>query len=846
MEKININGTFGEEENNIEKVYLLSQDSGKIDSIYVTYNDGQVEKIDKPEEVSYEEFATAARTFLAQAGATSKNRYDKWYPVKRNNNYGIDFDLLDNKYDEQHPVEEESLDVSIDDSENEEDVKYSDTASTANHKLVRTLLVAGTCLGVGYALASCTNRLGGKKEEPPVPTPTPVVSEDTTKSADIGNDAANYQSDFLDKFEEGITDFNTYAHKFYHAPITEDEIKSLKEMGITIDETKNYANEGLDAEEVYAAMLRWGSELTNEELAMINSGENIDIEKVMSSAKSDSNRFEEDIIMMLLMDEELDFDIQKAIPTLSDKDAEEFNQFKGLYKEFKTLKSEDKIEEAHEKMREIKKAYSEYAFGDNSENGRVFGLTVATWGTVFSVESQIAQFRDKVTYTFFDTNTGKEVEKTFETNTWDEVTMDGAVLGFKNCSEVSVNGESKYAATIEGVASNFVYIIDEPSSISDLALSNEISMMESYNEFIEAKRVENANMDGAYAGTAGTNAIDENYMATNSDFDKLTYQTLNINPLLETINAKLEEAELNGVNKGYYNLYISQKAIEFKNAHFVAANGNSYSYLKPGDTVTIGTFTGAEVTAGDIDTGVMKDGGTVADAVEQAKKDWENEGENRHDATDNHGNYDPAKEKKADEEEQQKAEQEQLNAQDVHNAAFNYALGDDMIAKYPQYAKGTSLSYDPSWASSSDEGIRNAHDLGIQMGSKLRDNLLQAERDNEQAQQEQNNQNGNENGNGNGGNSGSAEVVTEEPKEETPAVEEPETPVVEEPETPAVEEPKTDDEGITYEDPTLGEGFAPVVEDETPSYTAQQISDMLDQMLAEAANEEEDNISLTK
>ena len=804
--KINIGGAFGSSDNDIKKIYLLSADSGKIDSVYVEYNDGLIEVEDKPEELDYNDFAVAVKDFMKSAGATGENKYSKWFPTRRVNSLGIDFDELDTRYNDQHQVvEDEDLDFGIEDElNNEEELANEEELVNEEENVVPAAVVLpaatvveekvnektkdnfgkGIVTGLAIALGATALGVGGYELYKTLSDKEAVQTTDTTKEIVelpgaqkeeqvMVSDAAEVQEAYFNQFEESITDFNTYAKKFY-THLTEDDFKNAKEAGITLDETKDYANEGFDAEEVYAALLRWGSEKDNKELAKINAGEEINIEKVMSSSKSDSNRFEEDLIMMLLLDDELD-ELPNKMEKLFGDEAKEFNQFFSMYKEFKTLKNDGKIDEAHNKMNEIKEAYSEYAFGDNSENDRIFGLTVATWGTVFSTESQICQFRDNVTYTFFDTNTGKEVEKTFKTNTWDEVLSRSSILGFKNCSEVSVNGETKYAATIEGVASNFVYIIDEPSSIVDLSLSNEESMLKGYNSYITAAKTENANIDGSYVGAGGD--VNSEFMNSNSEYDQLTQGTISVDALLETVNTKLEDANINGVNKGYYNMLIAQKAMEFKDK-YTKVNKNTYANLQKGDTVVIDSFVQQPVTPEQLSAPgavVVDENGnpsTPEAEMEKARKKWKEKYQEEH--PDEHV-------VDSEEEAEEEAQEEQEDLQAVYNGSYNYFLKSKAPNYYDQYCIPGAPEYKSEWATSSDANVK----LRVSQAEEDVNALIAALKEAEQFNNEQEQQ--------------------QTPNSDTPS------------------EPPTDgpNEGITSEDPTNTDGFAPVVDENTQSEETQ-------------------------
>ena len=827
--KINISGTYGSADDDIRKIYLLKGSDGEISKVYVEYNDGTVVTEEKPEDVEAKAFNRAAEVFMFKAGAKPEDRNDKWV-VESKDKGKVDFEALDSKV-----VAAAAIAATVTEAA-EAKVAEETGAKVKNLNIdkktvakIAATAAALTIVGVG---AYHIGKFGfGDKADTTTPL-QPVVSGNTAEAeeeapvkeaAEISDESEKEQKEFYEDLSEGTQRFNKYLKKFY-ATITEDDFKALKEMGYVMDESKDYANFAFEVNEVLAANFRY-IDYTNEQLAVLNHGELLDVSRIMNSAESDSNNFETDMMLLLALDEDYDFNIKDLFPDLTDKQAEEFNQFLPMLKEYKKLLKEEKYKEAEDKMKDIKHALSEYAYGENQDKNSFKAFTLKTVGTASSILSQIAQYKQDVTYAVFNVKTGKEEQKTIKgAPLFDEKFSRDVFLGWEGCEEVQLNGEG-YAAvslTIYGLSKDYVIIEDYEDAIVDRFLGNESGRLEDYNAWIGQLRMENATMDGAFTGAGG--ASDDATLETNSEYDQLIYGTVSADTFIASIQEQLEDDELVPVNMEYYNLSLAQYAIAFKDAYTVTANGNSYSHLQKGDTAVIGTFTGAPVTSGDIATGVMKDGGTVAEAVEQAKKDWENSQEDGHDATDKDGNHDPEKEKKIDEQEQKEAEEEEANLQDIYSAAFNYALG----SEYSQYFLSTSLSYDSSWLSSNKPGVAASAAAGLEDGALARqtysmvgEEVVEEHTEEHQDQQEE------------------QKEVKEESKEETKE------------ETTEENKEETDsnsDEGITYEDPTTGEGFAPAAGEEGTTYTEDEIDKILDQMIEEAAQatNEEAAPTLTK
>ena len=94
-------GIIGKEPNDIKNFWILVEDKTKPanwDALYITKNNDEVVKIDKPTYISYDEFRNKMWSIIQSAGIKDKNDRKKevWSILSRENGR-IDFDALDKK-----------------------------------------------------------------------------------------------------------------------------------------------------------------------------------------------------------------------------------------------------------------------------------------------------------------------------------------------------------------------------------------------------------------------------------------------------------------------------------------------------------------------------------------------------------------------------------------------------------------------------------------------------------------------------------------------------------------------------------------------------------------------------
>ena len=97
----NIRGKIGNKEQDINYIYVLAKKNNTFDVIYIKYNDGSIKKINKPDNQSYKEFAKTTNKILVSLGATSENKRKRWNVLEKKNSRGVNFDYLENSYQNQ-------------------------------------------------------------------------------------------------------------------------------------------------------------------------------------------------------------------------------------------------------------------------------------------------------------------------------------------------------------------------------------------------------------------------------------------------------------------------------------------------------------------------------------------------------------------------------------------------------------------------------------------------------------------------------------------------------------------------------------------------------------------------
>ena len=85
MENIIASGSrIGTKPNDIKNIYTHVTENNEFDYFYVIYNNGKIDKINKPIKTSQSEFLPEFKKFLLQVGATDLSRDKIWYLISDN------------------------------------------------------------------------------------------------------------------------------------------------------------------------------------------------------------------------------------------------------------------------------------------------------------------------------------------------------------------------------------------------------------------------------------------------------------------------------------------------------------------------------------------------------------------------------------------------------------------------------------------------------------------------------------------------------------------------------------------------------------------------------------------
>lgn len=135
------------ESDDIKNIYVLASDDKKIASVYVLLNDGNVERIDRFANTSYDYYLKAICSFFKNIGLDNSNKNSKWFVTKRENKRGIDYDTLDkiyiNKHSPKKNLETEEYDILKIDKSLEEYNNLDDEEAKSKSKLITDLVSAG-------------------------------------------------------------------------------------------------------------------------------------------------------------------------------------------------------------------------------------------------------------------------------------------------------------------------------------------------------------------------------------------------------------------------------------------------------------------------------------------------------------------------------------------------------------------------------------------------------------------------------------------------------------------------------------------------------------------------------
>ena len=484
--------------------------------------------------------------------------------------------------------------------------------------------------------------------------------------------------------------------------------ESWEKVTLTEDQMKEYGYSdseclyGFTAEDANSLALRFGH-YEKEDYLTLTGGYEMDTVSIMNDAHSQSNGALSRIISYYINSNECHLNIDKLI-NFNEQEQAKINEFETLFNEYKTLDNEKgKEKEAEAKMKEIKKSLVSYAQDVNYEQDNAKSYILRTFLPAASVISQIHQYQDDIEVNLYDTKKNENVTKTIKTALFDEITMRTLVEGFNESDGIGAFDAESFLEEHNLSKTRYNLLnTDVGTSIADQSCGPQAQKLEEANEYIVNQKSLDFNSEVAYAGGAGfdlTGIKPELLDNISTIYDTATKGTYNSETIIELLNNQLKDKQIYPKNVDYFEKYmITEKAIEYKNTHGITAGKKGdiiKSSTQKGITVTPEQLTSANAT-------VRNHSGNIVSG-EEAMAEARQENVNKTGILDASTKE---AEKKAEEQaaNSQGAKDRQALLQGVYNATYNYFAGSNVCE--------TSVSYDPSWATSSDSDIVYNYNLG--------------------------------------------------------------------------------------------------------------------------------------
>lgn len=462
--------------------------------------------------------------------------------------------------------------------------------------------------------------------------------------------------------------------------LTEEQ---MKEYGFTSPECLF----GFTADEAYALALRFNDYSKDSEdykdyrdkYIEITGGNHMDLDKIDNLSESALAKIQ----TYYFLSEKCDLNIEKII-TFTEQGQAKIDELETLFREFNALIAEEKETEAKEKMAEIKSVLLNCAHDVNFDK-EAKAYILRTFAPTANRISQMHEFKDTIEIEVYDEQKNTETTLEVETDLFDDITNRTLYLGFAKTENVEAFDSEAFLKT-NGIknASNYTLLLSGTnSSIADMTCSDQNQKLEKANEYIALLRNEYLIADDK----------------VNTTYYKLTEKTTNADSIVEFINEYIKKHNIYPKNDEYFTKYAAGlKMKEYYSTHGVTQG-------KPGDTIKTETKYKVPVTENQLNNPnsiVLNHAGeqvTPGEALEEARK----ENENITGITDAST---PEASEKADQEAKQSAAEYAAMLDNVFNATYNKYYGKDV---YP-----TSMSYDPSWAASSNSDIVANHKEAMQ------------------------------------------------------------------------------------------------------------------------------------
>ena len=639
---------MGVEPNQVNHIYLQAAKDGKMQKLYIRYNDGYVDlyEVVDSNKTEQEKMKEISEMFKAMGVSKIKNRDysvaladDKIFAqldskiAEQKNADNYDFDLESDMLEEEEvsnvrvnkgffanlfnkdtkveepafeevdePTFEEADEFESEQEESDEIIKL-DTTEDAKLNPKHAAVVGGA-LALAIAIGACSILGGREVSDTAVDAATMEAS-----TTDLGNTATpiskpsmegqdyeyyvtyapeGLQKDVMTSYYDYVMNFNR-SEDWMYAEITPEMKAELEKMSVTVDGDE--AIFGFTAEEVNALNLVYGT-YSNEEYTKLMNGQYIDVTKVMSSSESEMNQAIRKVIFYYLNSDSAHVGIENVV-NFTDTEKEQILKFEDMFQEYKDLLNAEKYTEAESKMKEIKTAVLEYAHAQDTEVNNAKPYILRTIVPALSVYSTCYQYMDTITLNLYDNNNNTYTTKNVKTWLWDEITMRDLIEGYQECKDdngvVYQDGFSEIeflnSFSIDSKKYSLV-ISDNGVSIADEFVGGLENKLSGANDYMEKLRTENSATDAVVAAQ-----VEGADVSNNSELDTLTSASYDQEILLEMIDNELVKENKYPKNTSFFSSMFSKftkKIIAFKDS-VLGGSGNGKGTGSGSETTVIST-----------------------------------------------------------------------------------------------------------------------------------------------------------------------------------------------------------------------------------------------------------------
>ena len=395
--------------------------------------------------------------------------------------------------------------------------------------------------GLGIAHAVKENNKDAEEEtviEQPIETPVEEETVNYVENIDLTNttweqleeminnkEINEVQGAFILKMQNFLNSANV-SEDWENLTLTDEEVEDANKLLVELGKEELEGNEirfGFTPEEVLALALRYNN-YSNEEMAQILGGDEVDVDDIMNNK---SNQAIKKLNIYLLHTDSYELKLDEIV-NLTDAEVKYTDELNKMFVEYKKLLSEKKYTEAKEEMAKIEDTMSKIAYVSGLSDNYI-ELALNTYGAAASGMSVANGYKDLFT----------------------EEKMKSWILG---------NSE----------------VDDVKRSIADEACGAQKENLESYNEYIYNKKLENSSAEAAYAAAKDIEADVDALNNTQTEYDKVTKNTVNIVDVVTIVDNKLMEEKKDEENMQYFeSVSLAKKYIEMNETSYNSVTGGT-------------------------------------------------------------------------------------------------------------------------------------------------------------------------------------------------------------------------------------------------------------------------------